>query len=62
MRAVPELVCPAGNLPAMKTAVDNGADTIYFGLKDATNARNFPGLNFDMKSASPMPASAAAMC
>ena len=51
MRAVPELVCPAGNLPAMKTAVDNGADTIYFGLKDATNARNFPGLNFDMKSA-----------
>ena len=51
MRKIPELVCPAGNLPAMKTAVDNGADTVYMGLKDATNARNFPGLNFDMKSA-----------
>ena len=51
MRKIPELVCPAGNLPAMKTAVDNGADAVYMGLKDATNARNFPGLNFDMKSA-----------
>lgn len=48
---IPELVCPAGNLPALKTAVDNGADTVYMGLKDATNARNFPGLNFDMNSA-----------
>jgi len=47
----PELVCPAGNLAMLKTAVDNGADTVYMGLKDATNARNFPGLNFDMKSA-----------
>ncbi|ETA84572.1 hypothetical protein HMPREF1177_00224 [Eikenella corrodens CC92I] len=47
---IPELVCPAGNLPALKTAVDNGADTVYMGLKDATNARNFPGLNFDQKS------------
>ena len=42
MRRIPELVCPAGNLPALKTAVDNGADTVYMGLKDATNARNFP--------------------
>ena len=48
---IPELECPAGNLPALKTAVDNGADMVYMGLKDATNARNFPGLNFDMKSA-----------
>ncbi|MBH5329909.1 U32 family peptidase [Eikenella sp. S3360] len=37
-------------MPALKTAVDNGADTVYMGLKDATNARNFPGLNFDQKS------------
>ena len=51
MQKIPELICPAGNLPALKTAVDNGADTVYMGLKDATNARNFPGLNFDMKSA-----------
>lgn len=47
----PELVCPAGNLPALKTAVDHGADAVYMGLKDATNARNFAGLNFDRKSA-----------
>ncbi|MDP5241239.1 peptidase U32 family protein [Uliginosibacterium sp. 31-16] len=48
----PELVCPAGSLPALKMAVDNGADTVYLGLKDATNARNFAGLNFDQNSAS----------
>ncbi|KES12110.1 hypothetical protein SASC598O02_000380 [Snodgrassella alvi SCGC AB-598-O02] len=48
---VPELVCPAGNLPALKMAIDHGADTVYMGLKDATNARNFAGLNFDAKSA-----------
>lgn len=46
-----ELVCPAGNLPALKAAIDNGADTVYMGLKDSTNARNFAGLNFDLKSA-----------
>ncbi|MBK9219147.1 MAG: U32 family peptidase [Uliginosibacterium sp.] len=48
----PELVCPAGSLPALKGAVDQGADTIYIGLKDAaTNARNFAGLNFDQNTA-----------
>jgi len=47
----PELVCPAGGLPALKTAVDNGADCVYIGLKDETNARNFAGLNFDAKTA-----------
>jgi putative protease len=50
-RPLPELVCPAGSLPALKAAVDNGADTVYFGLKNATNARNFAGLNFDDKTA-----------
>jgi O2-independent ubiquinone biosynthesis protein UbiU len=45
-----ELVCPAGSLPALKTAVDNGADCVYVGFKDATNARNFTGLNFDAKA------------
>ena len=45
-----ELVCPAGSLPALKAAVDNGADTVYFGYKNDTNARNFAGLNFDQKS------------
>lgn len=45
-----QLVCPAGNLPALKAAVDNGADAVYVGFKDQTNARAFPGLNFDEAS------------
>ena len=51
MNAVPELVCPAGALPALRAAVDNGADWVYFGLRDNTNARNFAGLNFDERTA-----------
>jgi len=46
-----ELVCPAGNLPALKMAVDNGADSVYMGFRDNTNARAFPGLNFDVATA-----------
>ena len=42
-----ELVCPAGNLPSLKSAVDNGADSVYVGFRDATNARHFAGLNFE---------------
>jgi len=41
-----ELVCPAGTPAALHAAVDAGADTVYCGLRDETNARNFPGLNF----------------
>lgn len=40
-----ELVCPAGTLQALKAAVDAGADAVYCGFNDSTNARNFPGLN-----------------
>ena len=47
-----ELVCPAGNLPSLKAAVDNGANAVYMGFKDDTNARHFAGLNFDDKRAS----------
>ena len=43
-----ELVCPAGNLPSLKAAIDNGADVVYTGFNDATNARNFEGLNFTL--------------
>ncbi|MEJ2405120.1 MAG: U32 family peptidase [Candidatus Thiodiazotropha sp.] len=46
-----ELVCPAGNLPSLKAAVDQGADAVYFGLQNDTNARHFPGLNFNLKRA-----------
>ena len=42
-----ELVCPAGNLPAFKEALENGADAIYTGFRDDTNARHFNGLNFN---------------
>lgn len=48
---LPDLVCPAGSLPALKAAVDNGADAVYIGFSNTTNARNFPGLNFDMYEA-----------
>jgi len=44
-----ELVCPAGNLPSLKAAVDNGADAVYIGFRNDTNARHFAGLNFDKK-------------
>lgn len=46
-----ELVCPAGNLPSLKAAVDHGADAVYMGFRDDTNARHFAGLNFDGKRA-----------
>ncbi len=41
-----ELVCPAGTPASLRTAVDAGADSVYCGYQNATNARNFPGLNF----------------
>ena len=43
-----ELVCPAGNLPSLKAAVDNGANAVYLGFRDDTNARHFAGLNFNL--------------
>ncbi len=43
-----ELVCPAGTPAALHAAVAAGADTVYCGFRDCTNARNYPGLNFDM--------------
>ncbi len=46
MTAPLELVCPAGTPAALRAAVDAGADSVYLGFRDATNARNFPGLNF----------------
>ena len=42
----PDLVCPAGTPAALRDAVDAGADCVYCGFQNATNARNFPGLNF----------------
>jgi len=45
-RVRPDLVCPAGTPAALRAAVDAGADAVYCGFRNATNARNFPGLNF----------------
>jgi putative protease len=42
-----ELICPAGTPSVLRAAVDAGADGVYCGFRDRTNARNFPGLNFD---------------
>ena len=42
-----ELLCPAGNFPALKVAIDSGADAVYIGMKNDTNARHFAGLNFN---------------
>lgn len=40
-----EICAPAGNLPSVKAAVDNGADAVYMGFSGDTNLRNFPALN-----------------
>ncbi|MDB2415488.1 U32 family peptidase [Rickettsiales bacterium] len=41
-----EIICPAGTPAALRVAIDEGADSVYAGFRDETNARNFPGLNF----------------
>ncbi len=46
-----DLVCPAGNLPSLKAAIDHGANAVYIGFRNDTNARHFAGLNFDRKRA-----------
>lgn len=41
-----ELVCPAETPATLRAAVTAGADAVYCGFNNETNARNFPGLNF----------------
>lgn len=45
----PELICPAGTPAALESTIRAGADAVYLGFRDETNARNFPGLNFSRK-------------
>ncbi len=47
-----EVIAPAGNLRSLKAAMEAGADAVYLGFRDATNARNFEGLNFSDKDLS----------
>ncbi|HBM90541.1 MAG TPA: protease [Rhodospirillaceae bacterium] len=49
MTACLELVAPAGTPAAARAAIEAGADTIYCGFRDCTNARNYPSLNFDLQ-------------
>ena len=42
-----ELLCPAGNLPSLRKAIEHGADAVYVGLNNDTNARHFKGLNLN---------------
>ncbi len=35
---------------SLRAAIDHGADAVYTGFRDATNARHFPGLNFTPES------------
>jgi collagenase-like PrtC family protease len=37
-----ELVCPAGSLPALKAAVDNGADCVYLGFATPPTRATLP--------------------
>lgn len=41
-----ELLCPAGSMASVKVAIAEGADAVYVGLNNDTNARHFTGLNF----------------
>jgi len=41
-----ELICPAGTPASFRDAIEAGANAVYCGFRDETNARNFPGLNF----------------
>jgi putative protease len=45
----PELICPAGTPSGLRAAADVGADAVYCGFQNATNARNFVGLNFTLE-------------
>src|SRR2546422_7574153 len=44
--AVPEVLAPAGDTDCLRAAIENGADAVYFGLKDH-NARA-RATNFDL--------------
>ena len=48
MKRRADICSPAGNLASLKAAIDSGADAVYLGFNDASNLRNFPGLNFTL--------------
>ena len=42
-----ELMAPAGNFESLQAALDNGADSVYFGV-DQPNMRARASINFTM--------------
>ncbi len=46
-----ELLCPAGNLPALKAVIENGADAVYIGLKTIPMPVILPALTLPKKIA-----------
>ncbi|MFI3247225.1 MAG: peptidase U32 family protein [Ferrimonas sp.] len=44
-----ELLAPVGHLAGVAATLAAGADAIYVGLKDDTNARRFAGINFNRR-------------
>ena len=44
-RVIPELISPAGDWPSLRSAIDAGADAVYFGVKDHNMRR--AAENFD---------------
>jgi putative protease len=42
---VPELISPAGDWPSLRSAIDSGADAVYFGVKELNMRRSAD--NFD---------------
>ena len=48
MKKLPELLCPAGDMSALKAAIEGGADAVYFGGVDFNARKN--AANFDADS------------
>ena len=48
--AIPELISPAGDWPSLRSAIDAGADAVYFGIKEHNMRRaadNFDSLEIE---------------
>src|ERR1041384_1479178 len=46
--AMPELLSPAGDWDAMRAAVSNGADAVYFGLRGGNFNARYRAANFSV--------------
>ena len=54
--SIPELVSPAGDWPSLRSAIDAGADAVYFGIKELNMRRaaeNFDKFRYPSASFNP---------